>query len=230
MRRLLLVTLILICLTAFRAVEAQTISCAKAAAIGSWSWAPGSTVSVYVAAGEFTEDAIVYLLTPLTTWNAVASETGSQVTFEYKGLAEAPLNCINCLTITRGPVFDKKHRHLTELRSLNDPRQRTMLWATIVIDPRLTKHETLTNAVAHELGHSFGLLDCYSCKEKSSVMIQFKSVNTPNHMSGPTACDVAQVQSVYGAHVTRAAQKKKIVVDEGEEPVADDTPIVVPKP
>ena len=232
MRRLLAVTSIVISLAAFCAVEAQTISttCAKAASSGFWSWAPGSTVNVYVAAGEFTEDEIDFLLAPLTNWNAASSETGSQVTFEYKGFANAPLHCTNCLTIKRGHVFDKKHRHLTELRSLNDPQQRTMLWATIVIDPRLTNHETLTNAVAHELGHSFGLLDCYSCKEKSTVMIQFTSVNTPNHMNGPTGCDVAQVKSVYRAHASQTAQKKKIVVDEGEEPEDDDTPIVIPKP
>ena len=30
-----------------------------------------------------------------------------------------------------------------------------------------------TNALAHELGHSFGLLDCYSCKTQSTVMIRF---------------------------------------------------------
>lgn len=219
---------IMICFTAFRAAEAQTICQARANA-AAFSWAPGSKVSVYVAASDFMQDEIEFLLAPVTNWNAVSSETGSQVIFEYKASAQAPPNCTNCLTITRGVVFDKKHRHLTELRSLNDPQQRTMLSATIVIDPRLTNHETLTNAVAHELGHSFGLLDCYSCKDKSTVMNQFKNVNTSNHMNGPTACDVVQVKSAYRAHASHAAQKNQFV-DEGEEPVDDDTPIVLRKP
>jgi hypothetical protein len=253
MIRLATVTSIMICLCVFAPLRENSLVAAQALsqnivpakaqrrkeesatnstypALGLWHWAPGSTVNVYVTAGEFNEDEISHLLAPLTTWNAASSETGSQVKFEYKGLTKAPLNCTNCLTITRGPVFDKKHRHLTELRSLNDPQRRTMLRANIVIDPRLTNHETLTNAVAHELGHSFGLVDCYSCKEKSTVMNQFKSANIPNQMNGPTTCDVAQVKSVYRAHASHALQKRTIVVDEGEEPVDDDTPVVIPKP
>ena len=167
MRRLLAATSIMICLTAFRAAEAQTICApckpsANAAASGFFSWTPGSTVDVYVAASDFTPDEIEFLLAPVANWNAVSSET-------------------------------------------------------------------LTNAVAHELGHSFGLLDCYSCKDKTTVMNQFKNVNTSNHMNGPTACDVAQVKSAYRAHANHAAQKK-IVVEEGAEPVDDDTPIVLRKP
>jgi len=108
-----------------------------------------------------------------------------------------------------------------------------MTWATIVIDPVLTSPKTLTNAVAHELGHTFGLLDCYSCKQESTVMIQFKTVNASNEMDGPTACDVVQVKRAYhvlAAQLKRLPQPKPIVVDEGEEPVEDDTPVVVPKP
>lgn len=60
-------------------------------------------------------------------------------------------------------------------------------------------------------------------------MNQFRNVNTSNHMNGPTACDVAQVKSAYRARANHAAQNE-IVVDEGEEPVDDDTPIVLRKP
>jgi hypothetical protein len=186
-----------------------------------------------VAGDNFEEKEIPYLLTPLTNWNFVSEVTGSNVKFEYKGTATAPLHCQNCLTIVRGKVFDKTKRHLTELRTYSAGRDRIMTWATIVVDPLLTNPKTLTNALAHELGHSFGLLDCYSCKQNSSVMIQFKEVNVPNEMAGPSSCDVAQVRNVYQAvalQLKRAPKQKPVVVDEGEEPVDDDTPIVVPKP
>ena len=52
-------------------------------------------------------------------------------------------------------------------------------------------------------------------------------------MTAPSACDVAQVRAAYKAFAVELAQSprtKKVVVDEGEEPVDDDTPIVVPKP
>src|ERR671919_1254993 len=117
--------------------------------------------------------------------------------FKYKGTTAAPRYCQNCLTIRRGHVFDKSQRHLTELRAYSAAGNRIITWGTIVIDPLLTKPKTLSNAVAHELGHSFGLLDCYSCQESSTVMLHFKNVNLSNGMTGPSGCDVAQVKAVY---------------------------------
>jgi len=205
----------------------------EAAPVGFWTWTPKSNIKVYVLAGDFSDSDVGYLLAPLASWNAVSEATGSNVSFEYQGTTATPLQCENCLTIRRGQVFDKANRHLTELQTYSARRNQIMTWAGIVIDPRLTKPRTLTNAVAHELGHSFGLLDCHSCKQGSTVMIQFKTVNVSNEMNGPTGCDVAQVKRVYDlvtAKLKRAPRVKPVVVDEGEEPVEDDTPVVVPKP
>jgi len=63
-------------------------------------------------------------------------------------------------------------------------------------------------------------------------MIQFKSVNVSNGMDRPSTCDVAQVKLAYQ---TIAAQLKRVtqpmpLVDEGEEPIDDDTPVVIRKP
>ena len=220
----LLVTTILLLVFAAPALGQSCKAGTDAPQNGYWIWAPESKIEVYVFNADFTEAELPFLLAPLTSWNSV--DTGSKVKFEYKGTTKAPRYCQNCLTIKRGHVFDKAKRHLTELQTYGDARTRHINWATIVIDPRLTKPDTLTNAVAHELGHSFGLLDCYSCKQKSSVMVQFKNVNISNEMVGPTPCDVAQVRAAYQKQI--ALTRK--VVDEGEEPVDDDTPIVVPKP
>jgi hypothetical protein len=172
------------------------------------------------------------LLAPLSAWNAVSASTASKVRFEYKGTTSTLRYCENCLTIRQGQVFDKSKRHLSELR-IYSTRDRLLTWATIVIDPLLTNPKTLTNAMAHELGHSFGLLDCYSCKQGSTVMIQFQAVNAANGMDGPTACDVTEVKRSYQVLVAQLKQppkSKPIVVDEGEEPAEDETPVVVPKP
>lgn len=230
---------LLICLAVSCPVMAQTASTScevgvVAPPFGFWTWAPRSKIKVYVLAGDFEKSEISFLLSPLGAWNAVSETTGSGVKFEYSGETGAPLYCEHCLTVMRGPVFDKSKRRLTELRTFSAQRNRIMFWAIIVVDPLLTKPETLTNAVAHELGHNFGLLDCYSCKPKSTVMNQFKSVNSSNQMVGPTACDVAQVRAAYLALATQtrrsALAKKIVVVDEGEEPIDDDTPVVVPQP
>lgn len=217
-------------------LTAQSSSCkvgVAAASIGFWTWAPGSTIKVYILGADFEPREIESLLAPLTTWNAVSQTTGSNVSFEYQGITNTPLFCENCLTIVRGEVFDKSKRHLTELRAYSAASNRLMTWATIVVDPLLNNPPALTNALVHELGHSFGLLDCYSCKKNSTVMIQFKAVNVPNDMDRPSVCDVAQVRVAYqtlAAQLKRVTQPKPHPVDEGEEPVDDDTPVVVRKP
>src|ERR1041385_712135 len=205
----------------------------EAPPVGFWTWTPNSEINVYVLAGDFSESELAYLVTPLASWNAVSEATGSNVRFEYKGITETPLHCENCLTIKRGQVFDKSNRHLTELQTYSAGRDQIMTWANIVVDPRLTTPKTLTNAMTHELGHSFGLLDCYSCKQGSTVMIQFKGVNVSNQMNAPSGCDVAQVKRVYelvAARLKRAPRAKTVAMDEGEEPVDDDTPVIVPRP
>lgn len=227
--------ILVICFATLAPAMGQSASCkigVHAPPSGFFTWLPGSTIKVYVIGYDFDDTHLPFVLVPLSNWNVVSESTGSGVKFEYKGTTAVPLYCENCLTIKRGQVFDKSKRHLTELR-IYSARDRLLTWATIVIDPVLTSPKTLTNAVAHELGHSFGLLDCYSCKAESTAMIQFKTVNASNEMNGPTACDVAEVKRVYqklAAQLKLSPRPKLIVVDEGEEPVEDDTPVVVPKP
>ena len=225
----------IIFLVTFAPSMGQSSSCkvgVEAPTVGFFMWAPGSTIKVYVVRGDFEDTYLPYLIEPISAWNAISESSGSKVKFEYKGRTEAPLYCENCLTMKRGQVFDKSKRHLTELK-IYSARDSILTWGTIVIDPLLTNPKALTNAVAHELGHSFGLLDCYSCKRQSTVMIQFKSVNVSNEMKGPTACDVVQVRRAYQVFVNHPKPRplqKAVAVDEGEEPVEDDTPVVVPKP
>ncbi|HJP95114.1 MAG TPA: hypothetical protein VJ875_24350 [Pyrinomonadaceae bacterium] len=235
MTKRLLTTAVIICAAMVVPALAQS-PCkvgVEAPPVGFWTWTPKSEISIYVLAGDFSDGEVQYLLAPLASWNAVSEATASNVRFEYKGTINTPLHCENCLTIKRGQVFDKSNRHLTELQTYSAERNQIMTWANIVIDPRLTTPKTLTNAMAHELGHSFGLLDCYSCKQGSTVMIQFKGVNVSNEMNGPSGCDVAQVKRVYelvAAQLKRASRAKTVAMDEGEKPVEDDTPVIVPKP
>lgn len=204
----------------------------QAPPVGFSTWAPASEIKVYVLENNFVENELPFLLRAMDAWNAASHLTDSKVRFEYKGLTAAQLYCENCLTIRRAPVFDKSNRHLATLRASSGTPNQTITWANITIDPLLTNAGTLTNAVAHELGHSFGLLDCYSCSARSTVMIKFKGINVPNEMNGPSDCDLAQVKAVYQslAQLKSKRPPKPLVIDEGEEPREDDTPIVVPKP
>jgi hypothetical protein len=205
----------------------------KAPAYGFWTWAPNASVSVFIVTADFKPGEMSYLLEPIKNWNAVSEATGSGVKFIYLGATAMPLSCENCLTIMRGSVFDKAKRHATELRAYSAHRDQIMTYATIVIDPVLTNPRALTNAVVHELGHNFGLLDCYTCKQKSTVMNRFKIVNVPNEMEAPTACDIAQVRAAYkelAVRVRPSPMARGSEQDEGEEPIDDDTPVVIPRP
>ena len=131
----------------------------------------------------------------------------------------------------RRSVFNKKTRHGSELKAFGEEGTQTIKYAAIYIDPILTDPKTLSNVIAHELGHGFGLLDCYDCAEGTTVMNKLKGMNIPNGMDGPTACDVASVKKAYLKVSARVVADSKTVkpVDDGEEPVEDDTPIVKPK-
>jgi hypothetical protein len=196
---------------------------------GSWTWPANTQVKVFIIVSGFKPAEIPYLLRPLETWNAVANLTTSGVNFVYTGTASEIQTCDNCLTIMRGIVAEK--RHAAEFQAASKHADQLISYAQIILDPRISDLSALTNAVAHEIGHTFNLLDCYSCHKRSTIM---GLIHKSNSLDGPTPCDVAQIKTAYGElklQVRPAPMVARIVVvDEGEEPVEDDTPIVIPPP
>ena len=204
----------------------------QAPAIGFWTWAANTHVKVYVRSADFKPEEIPYLLASLETWNGVSELTGSRVKFDYQGGTPVELSCENCLTVMRGSVFDKAQRHATEIKAYSLHHDQIINYASIIVDPVLTNRQALRDAMAHELGHNLGLLDCFTCKPKSTLMNQFKQLNVPNNVSAPTSCDIAQVRLAYQELKVRVGPSPppRWLIDQGEEPVDDDTPIIVPKP
>lgn len=204
----------------------------QAPAVGFWTWQANTHVKVYARSGEFTDEQLHFMQQALQNWNRVLGETASGVDFRYAGETVRELSCDDCLTIVRGAVFDRSKRHVTELKAYSAQRNQIINWATITVDPVLTSSKALANAIEHELGHNLGLLDCYSCKDKSTVMNQLKVVNKSNNTSGPTECDVRQVALAYRELKIRVrpSPPDRGLIDEGEEPEDDDTPIIIPKP
>jgi hypothetical protein len=134
------------------------------------------------------------------------------------------------MTIIRGDIYDKKIKHLALLQAHSLRNDQVIDYAVVVVDQRVKNPEVLTNVIAHEIGHSLGLLDCYGCSRKSTAMGLMKSGEEPNGIEGPTTCDKLSVLTAYhelALHVNRAPNAKP-VEDEGEEPEADDAPIVRP--
>lgn len=205
---------------------------AEAPGIGFWTWESGTKVKIYIVAQDFTSAEIPFLLAPVQQWSAATMSTSSGVTLTYEGTTAQLLDCQNCVTIMRAPIFNRETHRGSELRAFGVAGTNIIKYAAVVIDRGFTNPQILTNAVAHELGHSFGLADCYNCKSGSTVMNKFKGMNVPNGMEGPTACDLKQVRTAYAELKSRhrPAVAAIIQVDEGEEPVEDDTPLVVSTP
>jgi hypothetical protein len=193
-----------------------------------WTWPANVRVRVFVVSGDFKTEALPHVMAPFETWNTSARLTATGVQFQFAGEVREPQRCENCLTVMRGHVFEKTRRHATELHAFSARSDRIITYASIVIDSRLTDPKNLRSAVAHEIGHSFGLGDCYNCAARSTVMLQLKALNVANDMEGPTPTDIAQIKRRYNE--VNACAAKLASVDEGEEPVDDDTPVVVPEP
>jgi hypothetical protein len=207
---------------------------------GSWTWAENAHVQVYVRTPDFSAQDVPDIKTALQNWDASAGENGSGVRFEYQGDTREAMTCENCLTITRGETADK--RHGAELQGFSKMRDQIINYAWIVIDRKRGKSKSLASIITHELGHSLGLLDCFSCQRNSTVMNQFHLVqvfginiiNLSNEIAKPSVCDIAQVKESYKELRISVRPSPTIAssepVDEGEEPEEDDTPVVIPEP
>lgn len=203
-----------------------------AAPFGFWTWPASSQVSVYLREPDFSEADVAAVRVSVQNWDESALENGSNVHFTVRGLTHEIKTAAGDMTLIRGDVYGKNLRHLALLQAHSLKVDQMIDYAVVVVDLRVKNPEVLTNVVAHEIGHTLGLLDCYNCNSKSSAMGLMKGAGESNGIDGPTACDKEVVVSAYrellvrGARAATTARLRKPVVDEGEEPEADDTPIV----
>lgn len=205
-----------------------------AAPTGFWTWPINSQVNIYLREPDFSEEYVSAVRVAVENWDTAAVENGSHVHFIFHGLTRETKTGHGDLTIIRGDVYGKKDKHLALLEAHSLRNDQLIDYALVFVDLRVTNPEVLTNVMAHELGHSLGLLDCYECARKSSAMGLLKTGNEPNGIQGPTFCDQNAVLSVYheltlhhiGPAPTTSTLDKKKAPDPGEEPEADDTPVV----
>jgi hypothetical protein len=202
------------------------------APIGFWTWPANSQVNIYLREPDFSADYVSAVRVAVQNWDAAAAENGSNVHFTFHGLTRETRTAHGDMTITRGDVYDKKVKHLALLEAHSLRSDQLIDYALVVVDIRVKNPDVLTNVMAHEIGHSLGLLDCYECQSKTTAMGLMKTSNEPNGIDGPTGCDKIGVRAAYrelALHVRpspTALTVNKPPTDPGEDPEADDTPII----
>lgn len=200
----------------------------NAAPIGFWMWRQDAHVNVYVRTSDFKEKEVASILNAIRIWDEASAANGSGVRFAYAGTTLLTKTEDNSLTILRGPTKHKEHR--AEIQAASKRGDQVIDYATITIDPSVTGADAIANALAHEIGHSLGLLDCNSCRQSSTAMWKLSS----SGIKAPTECDNEQVKEAYRQlklFVRPAPNSEtQTIVDEGEDPVEDDTPVVESNP
>lgn len=213
-----------------RAVSTPCVAGRNAARVGFWTWPAKSEVKVYLRDPDFSADYSAAVAAALTNWDAVAAENGSNVHFSFRGLTTETKTARGEVTIIRGEVFTKKEKHLALLKAHSLSNDQLIDYAIVIVDFRVSNPNVLTNVMAHEIGHSLGLMDCYECSSGTTAMGLMKTATEPNGIEGPTPCDILAVRTAYRELATRTKQMTARTInkaaDDGEEPEADDTPVV----
>jgi hypothetical protein len=172
--------------------------------IGFWTWPANTRVNIYLREPDFSESDVAAVRVAVENWDASATENGSHVRFIFRGLTRQTRDAHGDMTIIRKAVYDKKRRQRAVLEAHSRQRDRFIDYALILVDPSVRNTGMLTNVVAHELGHSVGLLDCYGCNSRSTAMGLLKAGDESNGIEGPTFCDSREVMAAYQGLKPRA--------------------------
>jgi hypothetical protein len=182
------------------AAKARVASCIvgrTAPPIGFWTWPANTRVNIYLREPDFSESDVSAVRLAVENWDASAADTGSNVRFTFHGLTRETRNAQGEMTILRKAVFKKAERHRAQLEAHSRQQDRHIDYALIFVDPSVQNPDLLTNLVAHEIGHSLGLLDCHKCNDRSTAMGLLKAGDESNGIEGPTFCDGLEVMSAY---------------------------------
>jgi hypothetical protein len=202
-----------------------------ATTFGFWTWPANSRVTVYLREPDFSAADIAAVSLAVQNWDESALENGSNVRFNVRGLTHETKTAAGDMTLIRGDVFDNERRHLALLQAHSLKEDTLIDYVVVVVDRSVRNAAVLTNVIAHEIGHSLGLRDCYKCNKKTTAMGLMKRGGESNGIEGPTTCDKEVVVAAYRDLLARGGQaavtaRLRKALDEGEEPEADDTPVV----
>jgi hypothetical protein len=174
-----------------------------------WRWKPNTHVRLYYLKNNFSEAEAQAFSRAVNNWNSALREIGSRIVFTTGEMTESVSEENGSITVMRG--MPKGRERLGEIKfySMSNGVERML----IIISPAVTDLDALTSLMAHEIGHSLGLADCYGCKRGTTAMAAFKDDNKGNDVFEPSDCDKYVVAAGYlgelGSQARIAATTRK---------------------
>ena len=183
-----------------------------------FAWSKGSTVNVVVDASKFTQDEFNCLKAAFDNWNTAKSTNGSNVTFNVSRSSTPVVSrasdgtitqtASNVFQVTRGTPWNGALNAGVTGGNATDTNRSS---AYTLVNSGVTSCEALTETMAHEIGHTFGLDECDNCGDNGSVMNGVPCTatdsagnctaanlnNTSLGRSDPTSCDNSAVKTHY---------------------------------
>lgn len=185
---------VVMCSYSLKRVAAQ--NCTNPPTLGQQAaWAEGTQVNVNINPNQFSSAERQSLQTAFTNWQAAngATGNGSDVTFNITFNA-TPVSGAGTFQVNRATPQGGGQ---SEIGGTTNGTNRTS--AFVNIDPRVTNTTALTQVMAHEIGHTFGLADCTACAAGTSVMTLPPCCNYNDTSAGrtrPSSCDNATAKQV----------------------------------
>lgn len=158
-----------------------------------WRWRTGKPIHVYYLKNSFSAAEAEALTRAVNNWNAALKEIDSRLVFIVSGERESVVEDNATVTVLRDIPKGKDRVGQIKFYSMSNGVMR----ALVIISPNVIDLNALTSLMAHELGHSLGLADCYDCRRGTTAMAAFKSSNKGNDVFEPSECDKYMVAQGY---------------------------------
>ncbi|MDX6709285.1 MAG: hypothetical protein QOH96_301, partial [Blastocatellia bacterium] len=154
----------------FSTNDSSTNSCVdgrNAPALNQYRWYPKVKISIRFRTGDFLSDELHALQTPIHTWQKILGQSATGITLQIDGLGTDKDAADGVILVKRQK--SSAAEHLAEIHATHI-RDGYITGAIISIEPSVTNTTVLRRLFAHEFGHAFGLADCPSCSNNSSIM------------------------------------------------------------